>query len=345
MDWDTFQVEEAVLHYVPTGRDDGGDEPDGLVLTDSLIALDDPLRTYFRDRIAGRLAGKGMDVVTDPDGDPTVPRAVESTLGNAAALVEQSKVIARHLHAIQSSVNSSGLLAVIFGRLGNAPCVAVIKLEPERGVQFAITDTDGTYTVDLELLRNLTLTDRTKVYKTALMRHEDQTVTGWVADDQRSTATGSSVATFFLSRFLGCTPRQPAAITTYKFVQAASASFNTDVDSAKLRSRYQVALLSVMQDNTTTITPKAFADKHLAREERPAFLQKIEDAGIAPTATFAKDTSRVDVSRFTMTFTDGNLTLVGDRTALEEIVEIPDDDAGDEPVRLNTTVDDIITGK
>lgn len=133
MDWDSFHVEEAVLHYVPTGRGDGGEEPDGLVLTDSLIALDDPLRTYFRDTIAGRLSSKGMEVVTDPDGDPTVPRAVETTLGNAAALVEQSKAIARHLHAIQSSVNSSGLLAVIFGRLGNAPCVAIIKLESERG--------------------------------------------------------------------------------------------------------------------------------------------------------------------------------------------------------------------
>jgi hypothetical protein len=120
---------------------------------------------------------------------------------------------------------------------------------------------------------------------------------------------------------------------------------NKDVASPKRRSRYQVALLSVMQDNTTTITPRTFADTHLVAEDRPAFLDRIKDAGIAPTATFAKDTSRVNVSKFTMTFTDGNLTLVGDREALDSVVEIPDDDAPNEPVRLNTTVDDIITGK
>lgn len=102
-----------------------------------------------------------------------------------------------------------------------------------------------------------------------------------------------------------------------------------------------------MQDNTTTITPRTFADTHLEAEDRAPFLERVEkSAGIGPTTTFGKDTSRVNVSRFTMTFTSGNLTLVGDRDALDSTVEIPDDDAPeDEPVRLSTTVDDVLTGK
>lgn len=100
-----------------------------------------------------------------------------------------------------------------------------------------------------------------------------------------------------------------------------------------------------MQDNTTTITPQTFAATHLDAEDRSAFLGRVEKAGVPPTTTFAKDTSRVNVSKFTMTFTSGSLTLVGDREALESTVEIPEDGATDEPVRLHTTVDDIITQK
>jgi hypothetical protein len=346
MDWDAFTVEQAVVHYVPTAKtEEESAEHTGLLLTDAAIDLDPGLQGYFRDKIATRLSFKGMEVVADSDQDQTVSVAVGAILADSDQLVERSKEIASHLHAIQSRVNSSGLLAVVLGQASGAPCVAVIKLEPERGVRYAISTVDGHHTVDLELLRNLTLTDKTKVYKTALLQDEAGTIAGWAADDQRTTGSGVQVANFFLARFLGCAPKLPAAVTTFRFVRAASGSFNKDVASPKVRSRYQVALLSTMQDNTTTISPRVFADTHLEAADRPAFLGRVEEAGIAPTATFAKDTSRVNVSRFTMTFKDGNLTLVGDAMALDATVEIPDDDATDQPVRLHTTVDDIITGK
>jgi 37-kD nucleoid-associated bacterial protein len=346
MNWDEFTVEQAVVHYVPTEKVNA--QPDGqsgLLLTDDAIELDPGLQAYFRDKIANRLSSKGMEVLADPDQVQIVPDAVRAVLADHSDLVAQSKEIATHLHAIQSKVNSSGLLAVVLGQVSAAPSVAVIKLEPERGVRYAISTVDGRHTVDLELLRNLTLTDKTKVYKTALLLDEGGTIAGWAADDQRTIASGVQVATFFLSRFLGCAPKMPAAITTYEFVRAASASFNEDIESPKQRSRYQVALLAVMQDNTNTITPRTFAETHLDAGDRPVFLDRVENAGIPPTTTFAKDTSRVNVSKFTMTFTSGNLTLVGDRDALDTTVEIPDDNQPNEPVRLHTTVDDIITGK
>lgn len=346
MDWNALTVDRAVVHYVPAERTgDGSGEQNGLLLTDTAIELDPALRAYFRDKIASRLSSKGMEVVADAEQVQTVPQAVRAVLPDGHQLVERSKEMANHLHEIQSKVNSSGLLAIVLGRASRVPCVAIIKLEPERGVRYAIDTVNGRHTVDLELLRNLTLTDKTKVYKTAVLLEEGDTVGGWAADDQRTTASGASVATFFLSRFLGCAPKLPAAITTYQFVRAASTSFNEDVTSPRRRSRYQVALLAVMQDNTTTISPRSFADTQLEAADRPAFLGRVEEAGVAPTTTFPKDTSRVNVSKFTMTFTSGNLTLVGDREALDSTVEIPDDDATDEPVRLHSTVDDIITGK
>ena len=349
MDWGEFTVERAVVHYVPTEKieaDDGVGAGSSLMLTDAVIELDAGLKTYFRDKIATRLESKGMEVVADPDEQAQVVcDAVGEVLPDPDELVERSKVIATHLHTIQSKVNSSGLLAVVLGKVGETPCVCLIKLEPERGVRFAIDTVDGRHVVDLELLRNLTLTDKTKVYKTALLFWDGTGITGWAADDQRTTATGQQVATFFLAKFLGCRPKLPAAQITYEFVKAASASFNEDVQSPKRRGRYQVALLSVMQDNTTTITPRTFAETHLEAEDRQPFLARVEKAAsVAPNTTFGKDTSRVNVSRFRMTFTSGNLVLVGDREALDSTVVIPDDDKPDDPVELRTRVDDVLTG-
>lgn len=47
MNWYTFKVEQAVVHYVPTGRDERGVEP---LLLDSTIDLDPALQGYSATR-------------------------------------------------------------------------------------------------------------------------------------------------------------------------------------------------------------------------------------------------------------------------------------------------------
>jgi hypothetical protein len=350
VDWNTFEVVSAVVHYVPTAKDE--DDPQ-LLLTDEPITLDDGLKAYFRDKIAERIETKGLDVIVDPDRDPTVPDAVSAILADPGQLVDASKRIAEHLDKRQTKVNSSGLLALAYGTLDGASWLAIVKLERERGVRFAIDTVDGKHVVDLELLRDLTLTDKTKVYKTAVLSMPTNggphDVFGLVADDQRSSTDGTPVASFFLGAFLGCKPREPAAETTFKFVKAANASINEDVPSAERRGRYQVALLATMQDAAKDIRPASFATKYLDPPDREPFLARVESAGIDPKKAFPKDTSRVKVSSFKMTFESG-MVLVGDREALENRVEIPKDDrsaqAGKpEPVKLNDTVRSVITGR
>ncbi len=138
MDWETCEVTTAVVHYVLTTRDE--DEPE-LLLTDTEIELDAGLKRYFGDKIATRVMAKSLEVVTDSERDQTAPTAVAEILADPGTLVDPSKRIAIHLDAIQSKVNSSGLLGVVDG----APCAAMIKLERERGVRFAIGTVDGTW--------------------------------------------------------------------------------------------------------------------------------------------------------------------------------------------------------
>lgn len=343
MDWDDFEVITAVVHYVPTERDEEHPVP---LLTDEAIDLDAGLQAYFRDKIADRLKHKSLEIVPDPDPERSdvVPDGVRSVLGDPTTLVEVSKAIATHLDAIQSGVNSSGLLAFVLGSIGGVPCVAIVKLERERGIRFAIDTVDGRHVVDLELLRNLTLTDKTKVYKTAVLHSAEGTLAGFAADDQRGSASGTPVASFFLAEFLGCKPKEPAAEITYKFVQAANASVNADVASPERQGRYQVALLAALQDNRADLCPREFAAAHLQPVDRPAFLARVSDAGIDPNVSFAKDTSLVKIEKFRMSFQSG-MVLVGSREALENNVELPADDDQDAGVKLNDSIRSLLTGR
>jgi 37-kD nucleoid-associated bacterial protein len=340
-DLDNFAVRAAVVHYIPTERDDPGDE---ILLTDSAIRLDAGLKRYFETRIVERLTEKGLEVVGDPNGAPTVANAVVATDSRDTSLVASSQEIARHLTTVQSTkVSPSGLLAVVSGMAGGKDCLALLKLERERGIHFAIKQVDGRNLLDLELLRDLTLTDKTRVYKTALLASENGGIGGFVADDQRGISTGRQVATFFLSRFLGCKPRLPAAQMTYQFVQAANESINEDVSSPERRGRYQVAVLAALQSTASDIRPSAFASHYLEREDREPFLARVQAAGIEPNVTFEKDTSRVKVSRFRMTFESG-MVLVGDRRALDNHVALPEEQDSGEPVMLNDRVEDLLAG-
>lgn len=344
MIWKDFQVGTAVVHYIPSLKDEDDPQP---LLTDEAIKLDAGLKAYFRDKIVGRLESKGLEVVVDPDRESDVPEAIAEVLANETQLVDASKRIAQRLDAIQGKSNSSGLLAVVLGTAGQKPCLAIVKLERERGVRFAIDTVKGRHIVDLELLRNLTLTDKTKVFKTALLTGSPgnaSSVAGHVADDQRTAVAGIQVATFFLSKFLGCKPRVPAAKTTYDFVRAANTSFNQDVPSPERKGRYQVALLAAMQSKTAEIRPATFAGTYLEKDDRPAFLERVRAAGIDPSATFPKDTSLVKISGFKMTFKSG-MVLVGDMQALDNRVELPDEASSDEPVQLHDTVERLLTGR
>jgi hypothetical protein len=345
MDLENFAVEQAVVHYVPTATDE---ELPELLLTDEAIDLDPGLRRYFRDKIANRLQSKGLEVIVDSDQSQQVPSAIASALDDPAALVEASRNIAVHLDAIQSRVNSSGLLAVVSGRLEEAGCVAIVKLERERGIRFAIDTVAGRHIVDLELLRNLTLTDKTKVYKTALLTrppgNTGTDLTGYVADDQRGTAQGIQVASFFLSKFLGCKPKVPAAKTTFDFVKAANTSFNEDVSGPEKKGRYQVALLAAVQEQTAEIVPSDFARRYLDSDDRPAFLERVREAEIEPDRPFPKDLSLVKLSGFRMTFKSG-MVLVGDVDALEKRVELPSEENSNRPVQLHDSVERLLTGR
>ncbi len=338
MNLDSFQIVSAVVHDVPRG----GTEDEGVVLTDAPIALDDPLRAYFRRKIIQSIGLRGLDVVVDPDGASCVRAAVAEILTDDSQLVAASQRVAEHLDAVQTGRNSAGLLTIVLGEIDGRRCVSVLKLEREQGLRFHIgTDDQGHRVVDLELLRELTLTDKTKVFKTSIFIVNDiadaHSMQGRVADDQRGRDDGVGVAVFYLSTFLGCQLKTSPEKVTLDFVNAAEKFFNDHVVNAERRGRYQVALLAQMQDNNRDVRPRTFAEGHLDVEDRVPFTAAIRDAGINPTVAFQKDTSLVKIKGFRMVFESG-MVLVGSSDDLEDRVTIRAADAA----RPGVDIDDAV---
>lgn len=338
MNLESFHIISAVVHDVPRG----GSDDETVTLTDAPIVLDEALRAYFRRKIIQSIGLRGLDVVVDPDGAPCVREAVAEIFADEGQLIAASQRIAEHLDSTQTGRNSAGLLTIVLGEIDGQRCVSVLKLEREQGLRFHIgTDAQGHRVVDLELLRELTLTDKTKVFKTSIFILGNETdadsMQGRVADDQRGREDGVGVAAFYLSTFLGCQLKTSPEKATLDFVKASEKFFNESVGNAERRGRYQVALLSQMHDNSRDVRPRTFAQTHLDAEDRAPFTAAIREAGINPTVAFQKDVSLVKVKGFRMVF-DSGMVLVGSSDDLQDRVTIRPDDAEQPGVDIDDTV-------
>jgi 37-kD nucleoid-associated bacterial protein len=337
MNTDSFQVGSVMVHDIP--RPDEGSEP---VLTDAPVELDAALRSYFRRKVTQSLKERGVEVVADPTGNPIVREAVQQ-IHKAGTLAAESRKIAQHLFAVQTKRNSPGLVAVILGTANSGPCVSLIKLEREEGVRVRLNLVNGRRVIDLEFLHDLTLTDKTKVFKTSILVLDDPddptSLHGTVSDDQRGRTEGSGVANFFLYTFLGCKLRENPEKATRDFFDAAVQFINDDIEDPSKKGRYHVALLAAMQASAMDLRPQAFASSHLDAHDRPAFLQRVAARGLDPRGTFQKDTSllRHKVEGFRLVFQSG-MTLVGRREDLDDRVHLPSESTDASEVRITDAI-------
>jgi hypothetical protein len=335
----TFTIDTAMIHDVPRGNN----SYEELVLTDDPIELDEDLRSYFVQKIVTSLTEHGVDVESDPNEDETVRAAVAQIISTPSNLPHASRRIAERLNTVQTGVNPAGLLVVATGAIDGKPCASVLKLEREQGLRFRIDTLNGRKTVNLQHLRDLTLTDKTKVFKTSVLqvggrgRPSAAAVAGRVSDDQRGDFT-TGVATFFLGTFLGCRLRDNPEKSTLAFVDATSAFINDEVTDPQRKGRYQVALLATLQDHTVELQPRRFASTHLDAKDRPRFLDRIREAGLDPNVSFPKETRLVKVNGFRWTFESG-MVLVGHTDDLDHRVKIRPSDARVPGVDINDTLE------
>jgi hypothetical protein len=174
-----------------------------------------------------------------------------------------SQQMAMHLHASQTGVNPAGLLVVSSAVVDGNRALAILKLEKESGVRVHEDKTaDGRRTLSMEHIRELMLTDRTKVFKVGLFYPTTGgTVEGLVSDKQRGYQPQNEVADFFLKRFLGCALKQLPPVVTQDFLQATEQFINDEVSTRPrrldIRSRCWLNCKAVAARSVLAISPSS----------------------------------------------------------------------------------------
>ena len=339
-DLGSLQLDQVIVHDVPARKVGGGGA--GPTYSDVESPLTTELANYFREKIAKSLASSAYAVELALPSDSPMPTLVQDQLGpRLKTFIAMSQEAAGHLYASQKGSNPPGLLILVAATVAGAPALGILKLEREDGVRVhPETRSDGHHTFSLEVIRDLMLTERTRVFKAGLFvkNGADASIDGLVSDKQRGYLPTTEVADFFLKKFLGCKLRESPEVTTKRFFQAAETFINEQVDDPAVQAQYHVALLAELNSQPDAVAPRTFAWEHLESEHRQPFVDALVSAEV-PTDQFQKDRSLIAprLKRTAVDFTSG-LLLMGPPDAFDAHVTIESAGDGQSRVEIVDTV-------
>lgn len=293
-----LSVKRVIFHDVPKRLTN---ELSGEVtLSDRESVLSDSLRGLFRERIQQQLqSNAAFNVVENVEAKSPLPSLLRQLLvGERDLFVKHSQLMARHLDRCQSGRNPAGLLGLVEGKCGDAVCYCILKLERDEGIRLQTKSIDGGRTFDLEYLRDLFLTKNTRLFKSGFFVLETfegrDMVVGKVCDQQTGTRSQKSMASFFLSDFLGCRYMDDSKVETRDFFEAAESFLQRRIKDPLLQVSIQNHLLSELVSNRTSIDPRVFARDYLPAGLKQEFLVFLREQHIG-TGPFLKNTELIDL--------------------------------------------------
>ena len=290
-----LQVNKVIIHEVPKHTKSGGGS--GPIYSEIESPLDPELALYFQGKMISSLgSNKSFDICIDPLCASPVPGLLARHLGsNGVDFIEITKKIAEHLYNIQDGTNPGGLLAVLDCVANRARAFGLIKLEKEEGVRLEQKLHESKRTFDLRILRDLVLTERTRVYKLALFvvpPDGGDDYDAAASDNQTGYGSYNEVASFFLSRFLGCKLRKEPEIATKHFYEVAETFINENVEDPMLRTQCHGHVVSEMLSQSPTISTEQFAETYLPVDLRQRFVNHLEAKDVP--ANFPKNNELID---------------------------------------------------
>jgi len=289
-----IHIQSLIVHEIPQHYLRAEDPGGGPILSEIESPLNSDVRNFFQEKMAGSLARAAFEVELDPGASSSSPGIITELLSSPdSELVNASQGLAQILYECQGGVSPAGLLTVVKCTVEGRPGIGIIKLEKEEGTRVQRTKVEGQSTFNVNHLRDLMLTGNTKIFKVGLFarRVGSNDVQGLVCDKQKG--AGTSVAFFFLQRFLGCRLIENPEITTSRFFEGAQSFISADVTEPTIQAQYQVAVAQELSSTRTTISPQAFANTNLNVEDRSPFLERVREAG-GGTGSFPKDLTLVE---------------------------------------------------
>lgn len=321
VDFGLLSISRLIVHEVPRRLAGAGEKPD-LSEIDSPLTQD--LRNYFREKILQTIASNAFEVKFDPGSVSPIPKlTLDRVTTKSQSFVHGSQEMAVHLHSTQTGVNSGGLLVVAEAALGQLSALVILKLEKEEGLRVHSADVKGKHTLSIEHVRDLMLTEATRVFKVGLFWQPGQEladIDGKVADTQRGYVPRTEVADFFLRKFLGCELLIAPEVATSRFLVAGQTFINDQVGDDVRKAQYQMALLSELSSQVGSVDPRRFAREHLEVEDQNEFVSSLAAMG-APTVAFPKSLKLVEaqVRKIQLSFESGIMLLAPTDVAEDHI--------------------------
>ena len=297
-----LSVEELIVHDLPKklsrrvlreSPDVSSEEP---VFSQVPSPVNEGIMNFFHDKITATIGSDAaFDVVFDPLSDTTIELLMnEYFLNNDnKTRIGITQQIAQHLYDIQNASNSSGLLLFVRCNDETQTVLSILKVEREEGVRVRQkTSVDGLMTFDVEHIRDLMLTRKTKLFKIVLFYLEDEIVKGIICDQQRG-YYDKDIADFFLSDFLGCKLTEAPQILTKSFFENTQKYINERIESPEDKGALLNHLISEMTSHNSTLSPSAFALRSLPTDKRDEYIQFMCENG-ASTNNFSKQVNLIE---------------------------------------------------
>ncbi|MHB8294362.1 MAG: nucleoid-associated protein [Acidimicrobiales bacterium] len=316
-----LRVKRVIVHEVPYHLASGASAEPELSEVESPLSTE--VRNFFREKIAGSLGSAAYDVEFDASTTSPLPRLVLDNLtAKTTSFVAMSQEMAQHLYLCQKGNSPEGLLTVCEVDVADCHGVAILKLEREQGARVELADTPAGRTLSVQHLRDLMLTERTKVFKVGLFLQTGadlDSIDGAACDTQKG--YDGTVAHFFLEQFLGCRLREQPELTTKRFFEATERFINEEVSEPEKKAQYQVALLAELNGTRDKVSVRAFANNSFAVQDRQAFMDQMDQAQL-PKTGFDKDTHlvRAHLRRIQMAFESGVAVLASPENIGEQVL-------------------------
>lgn len=287
-----LRVTRAIFHFVPVHkRHEEGMTP---TLMDEETPLDADSTHLIQERVKRTLTSShAYDVAFDPARITAVKGLVEAYISDRtlAAFVTTSQQLASCLFTVQKGSNSPGLLCMLDCSLGSEFAVAIVKLESETGSRLFEEQDAGHRRYRMNVLRDLFLTEGTRVFKSALFLSTGNGLTVLACDDQRSSTKEYELARFFLEQFLGCKRLEAPQVITKRFYNTVVQFLNERVEGAVAKSDLYDDLTSQLRRRTGRINVREFAREFVPRDKQDEFVDFLAERAIP--GGFPKDTSEI----------------------------------------------------
>jgi 37-kD nucleoid-associated bacterial protein len=224
---------------------------------------------------------------------PDEVRAFTSKDRTTEEFIAMSRELANCLFAQHTGATSPGLLCVMEVAVGQKRGIAVLKLERQEGAEIKFSGEEGKRVFDFDVLENLILTDKTRLFKSALFVRTapgDDDFDSHGCDSQ-GPGTSEDVARFWLT-YLGCQLAEEPRVSTRKWFDASLAFANEEIGDPVQMNDFYEHIHSELKSNRKNVSPKQFIEDYVPAPLRVPYKKFLEEHRVSLQA-FGKDISEI----------------------------------------------------